>query len=184
MISCDRGLDSMNAYNYYQKCKEAKNIDFSSITPHSTCNGINIILSIYLDEDSISSEGINYILYSVFKDKKGQLDWKAMESFREPGSGKTLGHIIAEYGDFSEIQEMFERYSKSNLIILHDTFDENIFHKLAQNSISDFYLKKYCAAVPALRELSSRVNIFNLTPAQVAVSKGNFSKAFSLYGCS
>lgn len=182
ITACDKEMDPQNARTFYQTCKESRSVDFSSVTSQSTCNGINLILAMYLSQD-ISTDGINYILFSVFKTNKGKIDWKAIENFREPVSGKTLGHIMAEYGGYSEIEELFKRYDKSELFYLRDRSGENIFHKLALNPISSIYLEKYCSEVPALRALMDQKNTFGLTPLELVASQRDFSKTLNFYGC-
>lgn len=185
LTACDSKLDAERAREFYvSSCPEARTVAFEQLTSQNKCNGINIILAIFVDDSYLTSASRNYYLYTLFRDKKGKHDPKGMENFREPESGQTLAHIVGEYGYHADIRMLLDKYSKYEAFLLQDQTRENVFHKLARNKIlTRLSIDETCKSSASIRDMVHQRNAFGLTPVDLAASKKEINKVLDLYGC-
>ncbi len=109
---------------------------------------------------------------------------KAMEKFREPLSGRSLGHIIGEYGDSGEIWKLISKYQFTDLLLFTDSHKENLFHKIVRNKgIKRLAMSTFCATSSNVIPMVDHKNSFGQTPLELAASLGRFDDLLELYGC-
>lgn len=194
---CYLNDDSIKAKQAYQKlCPESDRIPFEKLTSKSTCKGTNIIVAAFMNHEELKSiENKIGGLRHLFRDAKGFHDWEAMEKFREPHTGRTLPHIIGEYGTWEDHDRVFWEYSLLNQIMQTDANGENYLHKLVRNQRSpQIYLGSNCdrfepgvteptSKSPRINRLVYQKNSFGQTPMDLAASLGDFNKVMNLYTC-
>lgn len=197
ITGCHLGEEGLVAKQAYEElCPESRSIPFEKLTSKSSCKGINIIVAAFMNRDALRALKIStYKLQYLFQDARGFTDHEALENFRDPLTGKTLVHLIGEYGFWDEQISVFLDHNLYGSIMEIDSSGENYFHKFVRNKfVPVYYFGQECTFYdPGSNEITPHIlrvgslvyknNNFGQTPMDLAASRGDFKKVWNLYEC-